>query len=146
MFHLRQAKKHSIFFLWHKIFVTILRAIYGFQIEIECEIGEGFYIGHFGTIIVNGNVKFGKNCNISPGVVIGQTNRGEKAGSPKLGDEVWIGFNSVLVGNITIGSNVLIAPNSFVNVDVPNDTIVIGNPAKKIPNTSATYKYINNKV
>ena len=88
MFHLRQAKKHSIFFLWHKIFVTILRAIYGFQIEIECEIGEGFYIGHFGTIIVNGNVKFGKNCNISPGVVIGQTNRGEKAGSPKLGDEV----------------------------------------------------------
>jgi len=118
---------------------------YGIQIPSSTIIGRGFYIGHFGNIVVNGQVKIGDNCNISNGVTIGQTNRGEKAGVPTIGNSVWIGVNSVIVGNIIIGNNVLVAPNSFVNIDVPDNSIVIGNPAKIIEKISATTGYINNK-
>lgn len=48
----------------------------------------------------------------------------------------------MIVGKITIGSNTLIAPNSYVNFDVPDNSIVLGNPAKIINNDNATKDYI----
>ena len=116
---------------------------YGFQIPTKTKIGKGLYIGHFGTLIINKNAIIGENCNLSPNVIIGETNRGEKRGSPKIGDKVWIGSGAVIVGSISIGNNVLIAPNSFVNEDIPNNSIVIGNPATIIQNNNATKDYIN---
>jgi len=115
---------------------------YGFQ--IGGKIGIGFYIGHFGTVIVSVNSKIGDNCNISPGVTIGATRRGEKAGAPEIGSRVWIGTNAILVGKIRIGNNVLIAPGSYVNFDVPDNSIVIGNPGRIKPSEKATTGYINN--
>jgi serine O-acetyltransferase len=115
---------------------------YGFQ--IGGKIGEGFYIGHFGTIIVSVNAEIGRNCNIATGVTIGATRRGEKKGAPKIGDTVWIGTNAVLVGNINIGNDVLIAPGAFVNFDVPDHSLVIGNPGRISYKENATEGYINN--
>ncbi|MFT3682734.1 MAG: serine acetyltransferase [Ferruginibacter sp.] len=115
---------------------------YGFQ--VGGKIGGGFYIGHFGTVIVSVNTVIGSNCNISPGVTIGASRRGEKKGAPMLGDFVWIGTNAVIVGAITIGSDVLIAPGAYVNFDVPDHSIVIGNPGRIIPRQHATDGYINN--
>ena len=117
---------------------------YGFQIPTSTRIGAGFYIGHFGTIVVNSKSRIGNNCNIAHGCTIGQANRGERKGYPTIGNRVWIGTGSVIVGNINIGSNVLIAPNSFVNFDVPDDSLVIGNPAKIIEKHNATEGYIEN--
>ena len=116
------------------------------QIPCRAEIGEGFYIGHLGRIIINPEVVIGKNCNIATGVVIGQINKGKKKGCPIIDDEVWIGANSVIVGKIRIGRNVLIAPNSYVNFDVPENSIVIGNPGVIHHNEQATEGYIQNKV
>lgn len=115
---------------------------YGFQ--IGGKIGKGFYIGHFGHIIVSSNAIIGDNCNIAPGVTIGATRRGERAGAPEIGNMVWIGTNAVIVGKIKIGNNVLIAPGSFVNFDVPDNSIVIGNPGIIKPAPDATKGYINN--
>ncbi len=115
---------------------------YGFQISANTRIGHGFYIGHFGTIIINTKAIIGNNCNITAGVTIGQTNRGLKRGVPIIGNKVWIGVNACIVGAITIGDNVLIAPNSYVNIDIPHDSLVIGNPAKIIPMINPTEKYI----
>lgn len=84
--------------------------------------------------------------NIHKGVTIGQENRGKRKGSPTIGDFVWIGVNSTLVGNINIGNNVLVSPNSFVNFDVPDNSIVIGNPGKIFYNDNATTGYINRSV
>jgi serine O-acetyltransferase len=117
---------------------------YGYQINPSTKIGKGLYIGHRGTIIVNSLSVIGAWCNLSPGVTIGQTNRGVKKGVPKLGDRVWVGTNAVIVGGITIGDNVLIAPNAYVNVDVPSNSIVIGNPAHIIFKENATENYIEN--
>ena len=116
------------------------------QIPHTAKIGEGFYIGHFGRIIVNPNVVIGKNVNIATGVTIGQENRGKRQGVPTISDNVWIGTNAVIVGKITVGTDVLIAPNSFVNFDVPAHSIVVGNPAKIISKENATEGYVCNKV
>ncbi len=115
---------------------------YGFQISANTRIGHGFYIGHFGTIIINTKAIIGNNCNITAGVTIGQTNRGLKRGVPIIGNKVWIGVNACIVGAITIGDNVLIAPNAYVNSDIPPNSLVIGNPAKIIPMHDPTDKYI----
>jgi serine O-acetyltransferase len=116
---------------------------YGFQITTSTEIGEGLYIGHFGTIVINFRAKIGKNCNIAHNVTIGQANRGKLKGCPTIGDNVWIGTGSVIVGNIKVGSNVLIAPNSFVNVDIPDNSIALGNPCKIVSKENPCEGYIN---
>lgn len=124
----------------------ILKVLYGFQITYNTDIGAGFYLGHFGMVIINGATKIGNNCNINQGVTIGAENRGKRKGTPTIGDKVWIGANSVIVGNISIGNNVLIAFLSFVNFDVPDNSIVIGNPGRIISDKEATDNYICNKV
>lgn len=78
--------------------------------------------------------------------MIGQENRGKRKGTPIIGNEVWIGANAVIVGNVKIGNDVLIAPLSYVNFDVPDHSIVVGNPAKIISKEYATKDYINNKI
>lgn len=113
------------------------------QLPYTTNIGEGLYIGHACGIIINPNAIIGKNVNIAQGVTIGQENRGKRKGTPTIGDKVWIGANAVIVGNIKIGNDVLIAPNSFVNFDVPDHSIVIGNPGKIIPKENATEGYVN---
>ena len=103
-------------------------------------------MGHPFNITINGKAILGKNINIHKGVTIGQENRGARKGTPTIKDKVWIGINSTIVGNITIGEDVLIAPNTFVNCDIPSHSIVIGNPCKIIPRENVTESYINNIV
>ena len=110
------------------------------------EIGPGLFLAHVSGITINPQVKIGKNCNIHKGVTIGQENRGPRKGTPIIGDEVWIGINATIVGKVKIGNDVLIAPNSYVNFDVPDHSIVIGNPATIKHCDCATQQYINNKI
>lgn len=131
----------------------IYRVIYRFlanrnHIEISSgsKIGYGLYIGHPYCITVNANAVIGNNCNLHKGVTIGQENRGRRKGTPTIGNCVWIGINSTIVGNVNIGDDVLIAPNTFVNCDVPAHSIVFGNPCVIKSKENATEDYINNRV
>ena len=103
-------------------------------------------MGHAYNITINPHAVIGSNCNIHKGVVIGQTNRGIKKGVPTIGNCVWIGINAAIVGGIKIGDDVLIAPNSFVNIDVPSHSVVFGNPCIIKHSDNATEGYINNKI
>lgn len=132
--------------LYWRIVLRHFQIKYGFQIYPETQIGEGLYLGHWGSLVINPKTKIGKNCNIAQGVTIGQQNRGKNEGYPVIGNQVWIGPNAVIVGKINIGNNVLIAPNAYVNFDVPDNSIVSGNPAKIYPNENATEGYINNMI
>lgn len=129
------------FFYW----IMMRHYMYKYGFQIAGKIGKGFFIGHFGTIVTHQDVILGDNCNISHGVTIGVTRRGSQMGAPLIGDEVWIGAGAILVGKISIGKNVLIAPGAFVNFDVPPNSIVIGNPGLIKPSLGATEGYINNK-
>lgn len=71
---------------------------------------------------------------------------GGRKGTPIIGNKVWIGVNSTIVGRIKIGNNVLIAPNTYINRDIPDNSIVVGNPCKIIENIETTKDYINNVV
>ena len=114
----------------------------GIQIPWKTKIGEGLRIVHFGHIVVNPGTIIGKNFNISQGVLIGNS-LGKKQGVPVIGDNVCVNANAIIVGNCRIGDNVLIAPGAFVNFDVPDNSIVIGNPGKIITREdSPTDKYI----
>lgn len=114
----------------------------GIQIGYKTKIGKGFLIVHYGDIAVNNDAVIGDNCTISHGATIGISHRGKNRGCPTLGNKVWVGANAVIVGNVTIGDDVLIAPLSFVNFDVPSHSIVVGNPGKIIPREDATAEYI----
>lgn len=116
------------------------------QIPTRTSIGEGFFIGHLGRVIIHPDAKLGKNVNIATGVTIGMENRGKRKGTPVIGDHCWIGTNAVIVGNVRIGTDVLIAPLTHVNFDVPDHSIVAGNPARIIPRENATADYICNCV
>lgn len=128
------------------ILYRIYSYMFGFQISLKTKIGKGLNINHRGSIVINPNAILGKNINLHPGINIGQENRGKRKGAPTIGDCVWIGTNACIVGKIRIGNNVLIAPNSFVNFDVPDNSIVMGNPGKIRFNEKATECYIGNKV
>lgn len=116
------------------------------EMPLDINIGGGLYLGHPYCITINPKVIIGKNCNIHKGVTIGQENRGGRKGTPIIGNEVWIGVNATIVGAIHIGNDVLIAPNTYVNCDIPDHSIVFGNPCIIKPRQCATEGYINNKV
>jgi len=140
---LSKCKKYSLMWIVFALLQRRYSYKYGFQISKTTEIGEGFYIGHYGAIVINGKARIGKNCTIANGITIGQANRGKLKGYPTIGDNVFIGTGSVIVGNINIGSNVLIAPNSFVNIDVPDNSLVLGNPCKIVNKENPCSGYIN---
>lgn len=109
-----------------------IEIITGISLPYKSKIGHSFYIGHFGNIIINANSVIGTNCNISQGVTIGVSGRGEKRGVPIIGDNVYFGANSTVAGKIIIGDNALIGANSLVVDDVKPGTTVVGVPAKMV--------------
>lgn len=116
------------------------------ELSVDTKIGDGLYFGHPYAITINPKATIGKNCNLHKGVTIGQENRGKRKGVPTIGNNVWIGINATVVGNVIIGDDVLIAPNSFVNCDVPSHSIVFGNPCIIKHCENATEGYINRTV
>lgn len=132
--------------IFPKIFLRLFNLIYCTEFSCSCKIGPGLYIGHPFGITINPNAVIGRNVNIHKGVTIGRENRGARKGVPVIGNCVWIGINSTIVGHITIGDDVLIAPNTFVNCDIPSHSVVFGNPCVIKHRDEATAGYINNKV
>lgn len=118
----------------------------GIEFSVDNKIGYGFYVGHPYGITINANAVLGNNVNIHKGVTIGQENRGTRQGAPHIGNRVWIGVNSTIVGNIVIGDDVLIAPNTYINCNIPNHSIVLGNPCIVKHADNATQGYINHTV
>ena len=114
----------------------------GISISSATRIGSGFYIGHFGGIVVNPESVIGKNCNISHGVTLGIANRGRNKGCPTLGDNVYIGPGAKIVGAVKIGNNVAIGANCVVTKDIPDGSVVVGIPGRVISNEGST-GYVN---
>lgn len=131
--------------MFYRLILYRLSRKYGLEISPEAQIGEGIYLGHPYNITVGEEVILGSNVNLHKGCTIGRVNRGN-IGSPHIGDNVYIGINATVVGNTHIGSDVLIAPNSYVNFDVPDHSVVIGNPAVIHQKENATEGYVCFKV
>ena len=131
---------------WARIFLYRLSRNYGLEVSPTAKIGKGLYLGHPYNITVGMDVVIGENVNLHKGCTIGNIMAGKRAGSPKIGNSVWVGINAVIVGGITVGDDVMIAPNAFVNFDVPSHSVVVGNPGQIHCKENATEYYILNRV
>ena len=151
LFYLRCAnyhykKKNRLKFLFFKFFWRHYSIKYGYEIHYKCEIAPGLKLVHRGGVVVNSSAKIGHNVTLQKGCTIGSNRRGKKCGVPSIGDNVWIGANAAIIGKVTIGDDVMIAPNSYINFDVPSHSVCVGNPAKIIPRENATEFYNENPI
>jgi serine O-acetyltransferase len=120
---------HKKYFLFKVLFQLRLRHYmfkFGIQIPYQTQIGKGFYIGHFGDIVISPDSIIGNNVNISQGVTIGKANRGTNKGAAIIGNEVYIGPGAKIVGKVMIGNNVAIGANAVVTHDIPDNATVGG--------------------
>lgn len=113
----------------------------GYQVSLDAKIGQGLRFLHDGVRIIVGAASIGANCTIGVNVIIGYGRKTETS-APTIGNRVYIGHNSSIVGGITIGDDVLIAPNTFVNRDVPSNSIVVGNN-QIVSKEAASAPYLN---
>lgn len=117
------------------------RFLFATWIPGSAQIGKNIVIGYWGLgVVIHSKSVIGSNVWISQNVTIGR--KEGTVGVPIIKDNVYIGPNSVVIGEITIGPNSVIGANSFVNKDVPPNAIVAGCPAKLIRFLKAgeTYK------
>lgn len=117
-------------FLIHRIKKNKLGIKLSLEIH-EDSINKGTMIYH-GNIIVNKNSIIGNNCRLHGINCIG--NNGKNDLCPTIGDNVEIGSGAIIIGNIKIGNNVIIGAGATVVKDVPDNVIVVGNPAKILKN------------
>ena len=129
---------------------------YGFNIEV----GKNFFANYNCTILDEAKVKFGDSCNcqFAPNVAVytagppihpvSRNSQYEYGISVTIGDNVWIGGNSVIVPGVHIGSNTVIGAGSVVTKDIPDWVIAAGNPCRvirKITEEDKEYYYKDRK-
>lgn len=88
------------------------------------EIGEGTVIPHSVGVVLHQTSVIGKRCRIYQNVTLGNAN------GPKIGDDVIIGANAVILGNVTIGNGAKIGAGAVVVKDVPGGVTVVGVPGR----------------
>lgn len=122
-----------------KIFKLILRKKiflkYGNTIGINLKAKGKITFPHPHNIVIGNNVTIGKNCVIYQNVTLGKKGTfylddGNINDYPNIGDNVIIYAGAMIIGNVKIGNNVIVGANSVVTIDVPDNSIVGGIPAK----------------
>lgn len=111
---------------------------YGFNIEV----GKNFYANYNCTILDVGKVTIGDNCMFAPNVAIytaghpihpDSRNSMYEYGIPvSIGDNCWLGGNTIVCPGVKIGNNVVIGTGSVVTKDIPDWSIAAGNPCRVI--------------
>jgi putative colanic acid biosynthesis acetyltransferase WcaB len=125
---------HPISIAYRFIYIFIVDWLLGIDIPWDTQIGKNIKLIHGQSIVVNHEAVIGNNCTLRTCTTIGnkKLTDGSCSNSPKIGHNVDIGANVVIIGEITISDNVVIGAGSVVVKDIPANAIVAGNPAKII--------------
>ncbi len=102
---------------------------YGVYANTNIRVGEGLKVVHGSGVYLNCK-RIGDNFTVYQGVTLGSS--GDGYNIPVVEDNVTVYAGAIVVGNVTLGKGCVVAANSFVNRDVPEYTVVGGNPAREI--------------
>jgi putative colanic acid biosynthesis acetyltransferase WcaB len=120
------------YLVFYRLFVD-----WGMGIELPRKLvaGKGLIIYHGQALVVNQDVIIGDNCTLRNSVTIGHKVLGNGTFSkcPRLGNNVDVGANVCIIGDIAIGNNVVIGAGAVVIRDVPDNSVAVGNPARILP-------------
>lgn len=113
------------------VFLYRLYSVFlGIDIPWQTKIGEGLKISHPSGIVVNDKAVLGKNVWLRANSVIGIDLISNKA--PVIGDNVNIGVNAIIIGDIQVGDNCVIGAGAVVIKNIAPNSVVAGNPARVI--------------
>lgn len=118
-----------LFFPFLFLYRIIVEWFMGIELNWHLRIGK-LRLYHGQGLIIHPDVIVGEGCTLRCNTVIG--NQGDGGGVPNIGNNVDVGANVVIIGDIDIGSNVTIGAGSVVTKSVPDNSIVIGNPGRNI--------------
>jgi serine O-acetyltransferase len=114
----------------------LLEMITGVELPNRAEIGGGLFMPHANGIIIHMEAKIGSNCNIGQQVTVGVGGT-DMAGTPTIGDRVFLGPGAKLFGPITVGDDVAVGANAVVLKDLPDRAVAVGVPAKVVSHKGA---------
>jgi serine O-acetyltransferase len=116
---------HLIYWLLSKPVIRLS----GVDINARQKIGKGFVIHNFSNIVVDA-ASIGEGLTLNQGVTIGPDWRNN--GKPRLGNNVFVGSGAIILGDITIGDDVVIAANAVITRNIDPKCVVAGNPGMVI--------------
>ena len=120
---------HRMLALW---LAMRTRVRYGADIHPAALIGRRFTIDHGIGVVIGGTAIIGDDCLIYQNATLGMTGKHGGKRHPTLGNGVMVGAGSILLGAITVGDCVRVGAGSVVVDDVPDNTTVVGNPARVV--------------
>lgn len=122
------------FSLFRFVYQILIEWILGIELPWDTQIGRNLKLQHGLALVVNHETTIGENCILRHSTTIGnkKSKDGLYSASPKIGNNVDIGSNVVILGAITVGNNAIIGAGSVVVKDVPEGAVVAGNPARII--------------
>ena len=125
--------------LWHKgnhtgarMLNYFSRFLTGADIHPGAEIGKDFFIDHATGVVIGETCIIGENVSLFQGVTLGGVSTSKGKRHPTIKNNVVVGANATILGNITINENVKIGAGSVVVKDVPPDSTVVGVPGKVV--------------
>lgn len=122
------------FSLFRFLYQILIEWILGIELPWDTEVGRNLKLQHGLALVVNHETVIGENCILRHSTTIGnkKLKDGSYSASPKIGNNVDIGSNVVILGAIVVGNNAIIGAGSVIIKDVPVGAVVAGNPARVI--------------
>ena len=132
---IRSNKLLIILFFWYLLFYRFfVEWVLGIELPWSLKAGKGLVVDHGQALVVNGESRLGRNVHLRHSTTIGskQLTSGGHSACPRIGNNVDIGAQVCIIGNIEIGNNVIIGVGSIVVKSIPANCVVVGNPARII--------------
>ena len=120
------------FYLLARVIQNRGKKITGIEIHPNATIGDNLFIDHGNGVVIGETAIIGDNVVIYHGVTLGATGKVSGKRHPTVGNNVLIGANATILGNIYIGDNAKIGAGAVVLEDVKNNTTVVGIPARVV--------------
>jgi serine O-acetyltransferase len=113
-----------------RLISQIMRLLTLIEIHPGAQIGRRFFIDHGCGVVIGETTIIGDDVTIFQGVTLGGTGKEKGKRHPTVGNNVIIGAETIVLGNITIGDNSTIGAGSVVTRSVPAGVTMVGNPAR----------------